>query len=227
MHCVDMERAIGCIAEFVRERTPRLVITLGSEMVMHARHDRLFRDVACGADLLVPDSIGVVWAARRQGYEVRRVPGIEMLARLVDRGQQARWRFFFLGGAPGVADEAVAVFKQQYPDIVVAGSHHGYFKDDGPVIEAIRAAEPDILVAALGFPRQEIWCHRHAQALGVPVSIGVGGSLDVLAGRINRAPRWMQRVGLEWLYRLYLQPSRARRMLVLPQFVLRVLLERQ
>lgn len=226
LHCVTMPEAVDRVAALIATGRPNLVITLGTEMVMNARHDATFRDVAASADLLVPDSIGVVWAARRQGFTVGRVAGIDLLGQLAARGAREGWRFFFLGGKPGVAEEAAAKLEERNPGLVVAGCHDGYFKDDGSVIEAIRAARPHILLAALGSPRQEVWCRTHAEALGVPVAMGVGGSFDVLAGHVERAPVWMQRWGLEWLHRLLRQPSRAVRMLVLPQFVLTVLFHR-
>lgn len=226
LHCVSMDEAVARIGDFIQAREPRLVVTLGTEMVMNARHDTRFREVACTADLLVPDSIGVVWAARRQGFDVRRVAGIDMLGHLAARGAREGWRFFLLGGKPGVAEEAAARLVERYPGFVVAGCHDGYFKDDASVIEAVRAAKPDILLAALGSPRQETWCREHARALDTPVAIGVGDSLDVIAGRVERAPKWMQRAGLEWMHRLLRQPSRIGRMMALPQFALTVLFER-
>jgi len=220
-----MSEAVDCIAGFIASRRPHLVITLGTEMVMNARHNEAFRAVASGAELLVPDSIGVVWAARRQGFDVHRVAGIDMLGALAERGAREGWRFFFLGGQPGVAEEAAARLAARHPGLVIAGIHDGYFKDDGVVVEAVRAARPDVLLAALGSPRQELWCRKNAEALGVPVAIGVGGSFDVIAGRVDRAPAWMRRFGLEWFNRLLRQPSRFVRMLALPKFALTVLFE--
>jgi N-acetylglucosaminyldiphosphoundecaprenol N-acetyl-beta-D-mannosaminyltransferase len=224
LHCVDMETAVARIAEFIAQGGFHLVITLGTEMVMNARHDKAFRDVAAQADLLTADSIGVVWAARRQGFKDQgRVAGIEMLERLAERGSREGWRFFFLGGKPGVAEEAAARLVERYPGLLVAGVRDGYFKDDGQVVEEVRASQAHILLAAMGSPRQETWSWKHRDALGVAVAIGVGGSFDVLAGHSQRAPAWMRRCGLEWLYRLLRQPSRAGRMLALPRFALAVL----
>lgn len=227
MHCLTMGEALDRIGGFIASRAPHLVITLGVEMVMNAQQDAAFREVARQAHLLVPDSIGVVWAARRQGFKVERVAGIELLDRLAERGAREGWRFYFLGGKPGVAEEAADRLLARYPGLVVAGCQDGYFKDDDAVVDRVREARTDVLLAAMGSPRQETWCWRHREALGVPVAIGVGGSFDVLAGRTRRAPKWMRVVGLEWLYRLYREPSRAGRMLALPRFALRVLTERR
>ena len=218
MHCVSMTQAVERVAAFVRAGEPRLLITLGVEMVMHARHDDAFRDVARQADLLVPDSIGVVWAARRQGFNVERVAGIDLLDRLAERGVREGWRFYFLGGQPEVARAAADRLIERHPGMCVAGCRDGYFREDAEVVAQVRQAAPQVLLVGLGSPRQELWARRHAAELGVPVTIGVGGSFDVLAGRLQRAPVWMRRTGLEWLYRLVTQPARLIRMLVLPHF---------
>ena len=225
LHCVSMTEAVDQVARMIEQGPAHLVVTLGTEMVMNARHDPAFREVACHADLLVPDSIGVVWAARRQGLrDCVKVAGIDLMQALAAEGVQRGWRFFFLGGKPGVAEEASQSLSRRYPGLIVAGHHHGYFQDDTEVVRLIREARPHVLLAALGSPRQEVWCRQRGLAMGVPVAMGVGGAFDVLAGRVNRAPRWMIRLGLEWLYRLLKEPSRAARMLVLPAFALRVLM---
>lgn len=224
LHDVTMDSAVDRIAAFVKERSFHLVITLGVEMVMNAREHAEFRQVAQGAALLTPDSTGVVWAARRAGLrQLRRTPGVEMVEVLAERGAREGWRFFFLGARPGVAAEAAARLAERYPGLVMAGCQDGFFKDDEPVVDAIRESRADILLVALGSPKQELWAARHGERLGVAAAIGVGGSLDVIAGRSVRAPRVMQRLGLEWLYRLYREPHRVGRMLALPHFALRVL----
>jgi N-acetylglucosaminyldiphosphoundecaprenol N-acetyl-beta-D-mannosaminyltransferase len=225
---VTMAAATDRIAQFVREKGFHLVITLGVEMVMNARQHEGFRRVAQGADLLTPDSIGVVWAARRAGYkEFQRAPGVEMVEHLAARGAREGWRFFLLGSKPGVAQEAAAQLCARHAGLQVVGTADGYFKSDDAVIRVVAESRADVLLVALGSPRQELWAASHGERLGVAVAIGVGGSLDVLAGRTQRAPRWMQRLSIEWLYRLYLEPRRAMRMLALPHFALLVLLGRK
>jgi len=226
LHVVGMDEAVDRVAGFIDEGGFHLVITLGTEMVMNARHDPAFRDVARQAHLLVPDSIGVVWAARRQGFKtLRRVAGIELLDRLSARAASTGWRLFLLGGKPGVAEEAAARLIERHPGLQVAGIRDGYFKDDEAVVQEIRESRVDIVLVAMGSPRQETWSWRHGDALGAAVAMGVGGSFDVLAGRTPRAPVWMRRLHLEWRFRLYLEPRRAGRMLALPHFAIRVLLE--
>jgi len=224
MHCVTMDEAVASVADFIAADSFHLVITLGVEMVMNAQRDARFLAVARKASLLTPDTIGVVWAARRKGHKVNRVAGIEMLEHLAERGAREGWRFFLLGGKPGIAEEASQALVKRYPGLVVAGTSDGYFKEDAEVILKIRAARADVLLAAMGSPRQETWTFDNGDALGVKVAIGVGGSFDVLAGRSVRAPALMRRFGLEWLYRLYREPSRVGRMLALPHFALKILL---
>ncbi len=220
VHPVDMEEAVLRIGDFIMERSFHLVVTLGTEMVMQAQKDREFCAILNRADLVVPDSAGVCWACGRAGNPLRgRVPGIDLLLRLATMAPERKWRIFFLGASPGVAEEAARVLSEKIPGFNPAGTFHGFFTEDEEALERIREAGPDILLAALGSPRQEKWLWNNRQKLAVPVAIGVGGSLDVISGRRRRAPRWMQRMGLEWLYRLFSEPSRFRRMLALPAFV--------
>jgi N-acetylglucosaminyldiphosphoundecaprenol N-acetyl-beta-D-mannosaminyltransferase len=225
VHPFTFEETIATIERFIEEREPRMVITLGTEMVMAAQKSSEFISVVNGCDLVCADAVGIVWALRRKGVPVsEKVAGIEILERLCSLSGRKGWRLYFLGAGESVAEEAVGNLKKRYPDMIVAGISHGFFKDDGEMIRKIREASPDVLFIALGSPKQEYWFREHRGELGVPVGIGVGGSLDVLSGKLKRSPKWMIRFGLEWLYRLYLQPWRWKRMLVLPLFVLQVVL---
>lgn len=224
VHPVGMEEAILRIEDFIEKKNFHLVVTLGTEMVVQAQKDEEFRAILKQADLVVPDSAGICWACRRAGTPLKgRVPGIDLLQRLAVLAPQKNWRFFFLGSAPGVAEEAAKALSEKAHGFSPAGSFHGYFKDDAEVIELIREARPDILLVALGSPRQEKWIWNNRERLQVPVAIGIGGSLDVLSGRRRRAPRWMQEMGLEWLHRLLSEPGRYKRMQALPAFVRMVL----
>lgn len=225
VHKIETSSTILAIEEFIAERKPRLIVTLGTEMVMAAQKDRQFRDVLNSADLLCADAVGIVWASKIVGQPLKeKVAGIDILLRLAALSGDKGWSLFFLGASEGTAEAAIENLTCRFPGMRVAGWHHGYFKDDGPVIAKIRESNPDILLVALGSPRQEFWFSTHKEELGVPVGIGVGGSFDVLSGKLSRSPQWMIRLGLEWLYRLYKEPWRWRRMLVLPIFALRVLL---
>lgn len=202
-----------------------LVVTLGTEMVMTAQTDEDFRYVVEQADLVVPDGIGLVLASRMAGLEApERVTGVELLEELIESRREDT-SFFFYGASPGVAAQAVGNLTEKYGDFRCAGVVDGYVKDEESVLEAIEAARPKVLFVALGFPRQESFLDRHRERLekaGVRVGVGVGGSFDVYAGTVERAPTWVQRIHFEWLYRLLKQPSRWKRMLALPKFALRV-----
>lgn len=224
LDCITMEGAVARTRQFLESSEFHLIVTLGTEMIQAAQFDPTFSQTVRAASLVIPDSIGPVLAARLHRFPVsERVAGVDLISRLSqDLGPQLR--IFFLGAAPGVAEAAAAALQSRFPHITVAGSHDGYFQDDAGVVAQIRASEANVVLAALGFPRQENWLLQHGPLTGARVGVGVGGSFDVLAGRVQRAPRWMQRTGLEWLHRLSLQPSRWRRMLALPRFAVRVLL---
>jgi N-acetylglucosaminyldiphosphoundecaprenol N-acetyl-beta-D-mannosaminyltransferase len=216
-----MDEAQQRIAQFLDERRFAQVVTLGSEMAMLARRDPAYREVVNAADLVVPDTIGVVQAARLLGRPLReRVAGIELIERVSSACARDRIGIFLLGGAHAVAEQAGAALQRRYPGLVIAGTHDGYFSDadEQAVIERIRASGARLVLVALGFPKQEIWVRKHAVDLGPVVCIGVGGSLDVISGRVQRAPEAIRRLGFEWLYRLVKEPRRLGRQLALPQF---------
>ena len=220
---VTMAQTLDILRGYLKSDKFHLVVTIGSEMIVRAQTDHEFREAVRGAALVVPDSIGAVLAARYRGYPVReRVTGVELTQRMAQELGPAL-RIFLLGGAPGVAESAAHKLLSLGPGIHVAGTHDGYFQSDAEVVAKIRASGANVLLVALGFPRQELWLTRHGSACGVQVGIGVGGTFDVLAGRVQRAPQIFQRLGLEWFYRLALQPSRWRRMMALPKLGLRVL----
>lgn len=215
---VTLEEAVDRALAMLEEEGPHLVATPNPEIVQRANKDPEFAGILAGADLVIPDGVGVMYAAKILGRPLKaRVPGIDFAAELMKRG--AGKRLFLLGAAPGVAEQAAVNLRAAYPGLVVCGAHDGYFQEDGPVIEAIRAARADIVFVCLGSPKQEKWIAAHGQAAGARLYIGLGGSLDVFAGRVARAPERFQRLGLEWLYRLAKEPSRIGRMAKLPLFL--------
>jgi N-acetylglucosaminyldiphosphoundecaprenol N-acetyl-beta-D-mannosaminyltransferase len=216
--------ALDRISTFLDSEKFNLVVTIGTEMVMHAQHDAEFRAITLSAPLVIPDGIGVVVAGRYRGYRVpERVTGIDLILSIAESfGPKAR--FYFLGSAPGIAEEAASHLRSKYPSSQVVGMHDGYFKDDLAIVDAVRESGANILLVGLGFPRQEKWLTKFGPMTGCQVGIGVGGSFDVLSGRLSRAPKFVRKVGLEWLYRLAKQPTRWRRMAVLPHFAVKVLL---
>ena len=226
---ISMGQALQMLEEFIHSGKPHLAVTANPEMVMKARRDLLLAEILQRADLVVADGIGVVWAASFLGQEVpERIPGIELAEALLARAGEKGWRVFLLGGERGVAEKAAAAVSQRWPGLRIAGTHHGFFKgpEEEEILARLKEARPDILLAALGVPRQEKWLAAHLAELRIPVAVGVGGSFNVWAGVDRRAPSWMRRMNLEWLYRLVRQPWWIRRMAVLPLFVLAVLKER-
>lgn len=223
---VTMQEAVARMEEFIAERRPRLVATANAEMVMAARQDAELKQILASAALVVPDGAGVVWAARRQGHpRQERVAGCDLAQALLAQAAAKGYKVFFFGGSPGIAEAASRAARASFPGLNIVGIRNGFFapEDDGAIVETIRSARPDILLAALGVPKQEKWLFAHGDVLDVPVLMGVGGSFDVMAGIVRRAPLWMQQAGLEWLYRLARQPQRFVRMLALPRFVVAVL----
>lgn len=214
---VTEAEALERIAEFVAAGGPHQVVTVNPEFVMEARHNAEFRQVLAGASLATPDGVGLLLVARRRGTPLRgRVTGVALAERVANLAARRGWSLFLLGAAPGVAERAAAALQRGSPGLRVAGCYAGSPRAaDEPAIRAIvAAARPDVLLVAYGHPAQELWIARNQPALGVPVAIGVGGALDYLAGAVPRAPAWMRRLGLEWLYRLIRQPWRWRRIVV-------------
>ena len=223
---LTMMEAVGRIATYLASGRPHQVVTANSEMVMLAQEDAEFKKILAEADLVTGDGAGIVWASGRYGNKMPgRVTGIDLIYSLLPVLAKKKYRIYFLGAAPGVAEEAKAKLLTLYPELNFVGIRDGYFakEEEHAVLAEIKEAKPDLLLVALGFPRQEKWIKEHLPFLQTPVAIGVGGSFDVISGKIERAPRWMQKCSLEWLYRLYLEPKRIGRMMVLPRFVLAVL----
>jgi exopolysaccharide biosynthesis WecB/TagA/CpsF family protein len=205
-----------------------LAVSFNPELVMRAHHDPLAAEALLGADLRYPDGVGVVWALSRQGVTTQeRVPGIELAERVLEAAAEAGLGVYFLGGAEGVAGEAAEKMIARFSGLQVCGTHHGYFargsQDERDAVDAVRGSGAAILLAAMGAPRQEVFMFDYRLELGVGAALGVGGSFDVWAGRVSRAPEWTRRLRAEWLYRLAADPRRVRRQLALPRFALGVL----
>jgi len=199
-------------------------------MLLHAQEDSELRRILDDAALVVPESSGILWASRIMNNPLKQfTPGIDLMLATCRIAAEGGHPAFLLGSAPGVAERAGQVLQKRYPGLRLAGTHHGYFKGSEEifVLERVRAARPAVLFVGMGMPAQEKWIAKHLQSLQVPVVMGVGGSLDVLSGRLRRAPRLMRRAGMEWLYRLAQEPWRWRRIAQLPVFAWKVLKEKR
>lgn len=205
----------------------RLLVTLNPEIIVQAQTNQHLHEALNHADLMVADGVGVVWAAKQSGTVLpERVPGVELVSQILEQGGESL-RVYFLGAKPGIAEKAAQTARSRY-GIQVAGVQHGYFQQsDVPAITtAIRASGANLLLAGLG-EGQERFLHEHRAKLGVPLMMGVGGTLDVLSGTVKRTPLWTRRLGLEWAYRVGLDPKRWHRFPRLLTFVRLVLSSKQ
>ena len=217
---VTMEEAVDRAMELMAAEGPHLVVTPNAEIVQAARRDGELARLIAGADLVLPDGVGVVYAGRILGRPLKgRAPGVDFAAALMERMARTGQRLFLLGAKPGVAEEAAERLTAAHPGLHICGVHDGYFQQDAPVAAAIRAAGADAVFVCLGAPKQEKWMAANGAACGARLLVGLGGSLDVFAGRVERAPAAWQKLGLEWLYRTLKEPARIRRVAKLPGFL--------
>jgi N-acetylglucosaminyldiphosphoundecaprenol N-acetyl-beta-D-mannosaminyltransferase len=216
------------VEAFIAQGTPHQIVTVNPEFVMAARRDSEFRAIINRAALALPDGVGLLWAGRLLGQPLRqRVTGADGAPRLAERAAEKGWRLFLLGAGPGVAEEAARRLVERYSGLKIVGAYAGSpaVEEQTYIADLVRRARPDVLLVAYGHPKQDQWIARNLERLGVPACIGVGGALDFIAGVVPRAPAWVQRAGLEHLYRLLRQPWRWRRQVDVYRFGLLVLLE--
>lgn len=205
------------------------IVTLNPEMVMAARHNKALASAVGNARCVVPDGVGVIMALRRRGVHAQRITGVDLAEMMMQRLASQGGIVFLLGGRPGVAQLAGERLCKRFPGLNMGGYADGYFDEEREelILTAIRHAKPHLLLVGMGVPRQEIWLSSHWEQMATPVAMGIGGGLDLWAGAIQRAPCWMQGMGLEWLFRVIQEPWRLRRLGVLPGFVVHMLLERR
>ncbi len=226
VHDATYEETLAWIATWVAQGGSHQIATVNPEFVMTARRDPVFRTALEQAALCLPDGVGITLTARYMGHPLReRVTGVDLVERLAARAAREGWRLFFLGAAPGVAEQTAALLAAQNPGLVVCGTWAGSPapEEEEHIAGRVRAAQADILLVAYGAPAQDLWLARNLGRSGAAVGIGVGGAFDYLTGVVRRAPLLVRRLGLEWLYRLGRQPWRWRRQLALPLFALLVL----
>lgn len=231
---VQIPDAVSRMEDWIRKRDAcRFVAVTGMHGVTEAQHDGAFKKILDSAGLVVPDGMPLVWLGRVRGHSLkRRVYGPELMLAFCERTEKKGYRHFFCGGAPGVPERLAAVLQRRFPSLQTVGTYSPPFhpasaEEDEGIVAKINAAAPDVLWIGLSTPKQERWMFEHRERLAVPVVVGVGAAFDINAGIKKQAPRWMREHGLEWLFRLLLEPRRLwRRYLVYgSEFLLLVLLE--
>ncbi|WP_158212257.1 WecB/TagA/CpsF family glycosyltransferase [Natranaerobius trueperi] len=223
---VTYEKVLSCTDSWILNNDPktRLIFAQNPEKVMTSLENKELNKALNQADILIPDGNGVVWALKKQGYKLEgRVTGIDLMHKLLKQAQQLSVGVYILGGKEHVVKKAVDKIKEDYPNITISGYHNGYFHDTEKIISDINSSKASILFTALGSPKQELFLTEHVNKLSVNVSMGIGGSLDVISGEVKRAPKWAQNLKLEWFYRIVTDPKRMKRGLKIPKFIVKVL----
>jgi len=226
---ITLKEAVEKIESLIRSKTPHLVVTPNPEIVVAARRDKDLRDKINNASLRLADGVGIIWASKVLRRPIKeKITGIDISCALLSVCEKKGYRVFLLGSKPGVAEGAAEYLIKAHSKLKIVGTYHGYFspEEEGKTIENIKSLNPDLILIGLGSPKQEKWAAENLSRFGNAVCLAVGGSLDVLAGRVKRAPLWMRGAGLEWLYRLLREPWRFRRQISLLKFVFLVIFTR-
>ncbi|RCX12378.1 N-acetylmannosaminyltransferase [Anaerobacterium chartisolvens] len=226
---ITMRQALRQLRIFLEEGGVHTIFTPNAEIMMDAHTDHSLKSILNGSDMVIADGAGVVLASKILGVSLpEKVSGIDLVRNSFSISMNPKIRYFLFGSKPGVAEQAAKNILLRYPDVEIAGCRNGYFReeDNEAIIDEINSSNADILLVALGAPKQEKWIYSNKSSLKVKVCIGVGGSLDVFAGTVRLAPEFFRKNGLEWLYRLYKEPWRFKRMLKLPRYILLALFTR-
>ena len=216
---------LNLLVNKIKKQKKTFVVTANPEIVMYANKDEEYLRILQSADHVVPDGSGIILASKLiQEPLPERVAGFDLTKDLLMIANDQQFKVYFLGAKEQTLKDMIYNVKKTYPQLSIAGYHHGYFQEgkDEHIIQAIKESKPDLVFVALGFPRQEQWIYSHFQKFEKGIFMGVGGSFDILAGHAKRAPKIWRKLNLEWLYRLIQQPSRWKRMLALPQFIIKV-----
>ena len=224
---MTMDQAVAEGMRLINTEGAHYVVTPNPEIVETCREDEEAMAVVRDADMVIADGIGIIYGAKILGTPLKqKLPGIEFAQNLMVRMAQEGKTLFLLGAKPGVAEEAGRKLQEKYPGLKIVGTHDGYFKEDEPVVEAIRQSGADVVFVCLGAPKQEKWMKKNGEATGAHLLLGLGGCLDVFSGTVQRAPEIYQKLGLEWFHRLMKNPSRIGRMMKIPLFLVHVVGEK-
>lgn len=223
---VNLNEALGLVLLYLEENEKKIIFTPNPEFIMNALTDSQFKKILNESNLNIPDGIGVVIGAKILGYNLKdRVAGFDLVQKIFSRIKNTDKTVYFLGASEETVILAKEMMEKKYKGLKIVGTHNGYFKDEegNIIIDEINKLSPDLLLVGLGSPRQEKWIYNNKDKINVKVMIGVGGSFDVMSGNVKRAPKIFIKLNLEWFYRLITQPTRFKRMLKLPLFIIEVL----
>ncbi len=219
---LTLSEAVDKALSLISEHRCAYMVTPNPEIVMAAWDDPKVSKAIENADLVIPDGVGVMQAARILGTPLREhMPGIDAATEIIKRLASRGGSVFLYGARPGVAEKAAERMKQRFPGLVICGTNDGYGNDDGAVVSKINAAKPDFVMVCLGVPKQELWMAKHAAKLDAGLMAGLGGTIDVFSGQVKRAPLKWQKLKLEWLYRCFEEPKRFRKIKRIPQFIIK------
>lgn len=214
------------LIERMDKKKKSFIVAINPEKIMKAQNDSNLKELLNKADFQIPDGVGIIIASKFKGGKIReRVTGIDLMLHLCETAALNQKKIFLYGGKPGIAEKASENLKSRFPGIQIVGVLDGYIKDKQFIKDQINSASPDIIFVALGSPTQEYWIVDNMKSLSVSVFQGVGGSFDVISGGVKRAPSAFRKFGLEWLYRLLKEPSRFKRQIILPKFLIKALKE--
>lgn len=226
---VTMDQATEKAIDYLNYNKLHLIFTANPEIVMLGKENSEFLNIINSGNLIVADGIGVVIGSKILGNPLpERVAGYDLVQKVFEKIKDTNKSVYFFGAAPGVAKKAAKRMRVKYPGLNIVGIQDGYFtkEEEERILSNINELKPDILLVGLGAPKQENWLYKNKDKLNVKLAIGVGGSFDVMSGEIKRAPKLFIKLGLEWLYRLITQPSRIKRMIKLPIFLVEVFISK-
>lgn len=234
---LNMDETVSIVEEYLKSDKLNVIFTPNTEIVMAAKEDETIKEMVNSADIVIPDGIGLIYGSKIRKKPLKeRVTGFDISIKMLEIANENKYSIYLLGGKDGVARDAGEKIKKDYPDVNVAGYHHGFFKgshrdildseEESMIVNEINSLNPDIIFVGLGFPGQEKWIYHNRNRINSKVIIGNGGVMDILAGNAKRAPEIYQKLGLEWLYRLIKEPSRITRQIALPKFVISILINK-